>query len=123
VSTTTNRRPFPSASPYIRSLVVRARSSTIACRLPTIRLKSVLFPTFGRPTMATTGNPAWAWARATGLSSARRRGGALVVHERRQRRGAARRRRGTGQRLLGELGGDRNSTRLNSSPERKSYAV
>ena len=32
VSTTTNRRPFHSASPYRRSRVVRARSSTIAVR-------------------------------------------------------------------------------------------
>ena len=57
VSTTTNRRPFHSASPYSRSRVVRARSSTIAVRPPTIRLKSVLLPTFGRPTIATTGIP------------------------------------------------------------------
>ena len=58
VSTTTNRRPFHSASPYSRSRVVRARSSTIAVRAPTTRLNSVLLPTFGRPTMATTGSPA-----------------------------------------------------------------
>ena len=57
VSTTTKRRPFHSASPYRRSRVVRARSSTIAVRAPRIRLKSVLLPTFGRPTMATTGEP------------------------------------------------------------------
>ena len=56
VSTRTNRRPFHSASPYSRSRVVRARSSTIAVRAPTMRLKSVLLPTFGRPTMATTGS-------------------------------------------------------------------
>ncbi len=52
------RRPFHSVSPYRRSRVVRARSSTIAVRWPTIRLNSVLLPTFGRPTMATTGMPA-----------------------------------------------------------------
>src|SRR5262249_15902740 len=33
------------------------------CRLPTKRLKIVLLPTFGRPTTATTGKPAWARAR------------------------------------------------------------
>ncbi len=60
VSTTMKRRPFHSASPYRRSRVVRARSSTIAVRPPTIRLKSVLFPTFGRPTIATIGIPALA---------------------------------------------------------------
>ena len=58
MSTITNRRPFHSASPYIRSRVVRARSSTIAWRLPTKRLKIVDLPTFGRPTMATTGRAA-----------------------------------------------------------------
>ena len=59
VSTTTKRRPFHSASPYRRSRVVRARSSTIAARSsPTTRLNSVLLPTFGRPTRATTGRPA-----------------------------------------------------------------
>ena len=57
MSTMTNRRPFHSVSPYRRSRVVRARSSTIAERWPTNRLKSVLLPTFGRPTMATTGIP------------------------------------------------------------------
>ena len=36
---------------------MRARSSTIAVREPRIRLKSVLLPTFGRPTMATMGIP------------------------------------------------------------------
>ena len=56
VSTSTNRRPFHSVSPYSRSRVVRARSSTIAVREPRTRLKSVLLPTFGRPTMATTGS-------------------------------------------------------------------
>ena len=51
VSTTTNRRPFHSASPYIRSRVVRARSSTIAARAsPTTRLNRVLLPTLGLPT-------------------------------------------------------------------------
>ena len=51
VSTTRNRRPFQSASPYSRSRVVRARSSTIAWRVPRIRLNRVLLPTFGRPTI------------------------------------------------------------------------
>ncbi len=57
VSTMTNRRPFHSVSPYRRSRVVRARSSTIAERWPRNRLNSVLLPTFGRPTIATTGIP------------------------------------------------------------------
>ena len=35
----------------------------MACRLPTKRLKIVDLPTFGRPTMATTGRAAWARAR------------------------------------------------------------
>jgi hypothetical protein len=55
VSTSMNRRPFQSAMPYSRSRVVRARSSTIAARWPTIRLNRVDFPTLGRPTMATIG--------------------------------------------------------------------
>src|SRR5260221_13839105 len=38
----------------MRSRVVPGRSSTIATRSPTRRLKSVDLPTFGRPTMATT---------------------------------------------------------------------
>ena len=64
VSTMTKRRPFHSVSPYRRSRVVRARSSTIAERWPTNRLNSVLLPTFGRPTMATTGIAAAArWPR------------------------------------------------------------
>ena len=57
VSTIRNRRPFQSASPYSRSRVVRARSSTIAARPPTTRLNSVLLPTFGLPTIATIGRP------------------------------------------------------------------
>src|SRR5215218_9454759 len=84
------RRPFHSASPYIRSRVVRARSSTIACRRPTIRLKSVLLPTFGRPTIATTGMPARARddiERPSGRAGRWR--GAFVVDERGQRRCSA----------------------------------
>ena len=56
VSTMTKRRPFHSASPYRRSRVVRARSSTMALRDPRTRLNRVLLPTFGRPTTATTGS-------------------------------------------------------------------
>ena len=57
VSMTMKRRPFHSATSYSRSRVVRARSSTIAMRSPTTRLNSVLLPTLGRPTKATTGRP------------------------------------------------------------------
>jgi hypothetical protein len=39
VSTTTNRRPFHSVSPYSGPRVVRARSSTIAVREPTIAVE------------------------------------------------------------------------------------
>ena len=76
MSTMTKRRPFHSVSPYSRSRVVRARSSTIAVRWPTIRLKSVLLPTFGRPTMATTGSPPV--MRDHGSGSAGRGDGARV---------------------------------------------
>ena len=55
MSTTVNVRPFHSAVPYTRSRVVPETSEMIARRSPMSRLKSVLFPTFGRPTMATTG--------------------------------------------------------------------
>ena len=55
VSTTTNSRPFQSATSSLRSRVTPGCSSTIASRRPTKRLTSVDFPTFGRPTTATTG--------------------------------------------------------------------
>ncbi len=42
-----------SASSSLRSRVMPGRSSTIACWLPTMRLNSVLLPTFGRPMMTT----------------------------------------------------------------------
>src|SRR5512137_2394564 len=44
-----------SASAARRSRVVPGTSSTMARRSPAKRLKSVLFPTFGRPTKATIG--------------------------------------------------------------------
>ena len=53
VSTTVNSWPRHSATPYRRSRVSPARSSTIAFRQPIMRLNSVDLPTFGRPTMAT----------------------------------------------------------------------
>ena len=46
---------FHSVSATKRSRVVPGTSSTIARRSPARRLKSVLFPTLGRPTRATTG--------------------------------------------------------------------
>src|SRR5690606_6376319 len=55
VSTTMNSTPIHSASPYVRSRVVPGSFCTIARRSPIIRLKSVDFPTFGRPTRATIG--------------------------------------------------------------------
>src|SRR6185312_5542608 len=48
--------PTHSATPYCRSRVTPLMSSTIALRCSSSRLKKVLFPTFGRPTMATV-NP------------------------------------------------------------------
>src|SRR5690554_4440239 len=45
-------------------------SSTIAMRLPASRLKSVLFPTLGRPTIATMGS-AWAAPAGSGCCSLR----------------------------------------------------
>jgi len=53
VSTSLNIFPFHSTSSYLRSLVIPASKSTIAERLRHKRLKSVDFPTFGRPTMET----------------------------------------------------------------------
>ncbi len=55
VSTSQNFRPFHSPSPKCRSRVVPASADTIAFRPPWMRLKSVDFPTLGRPTMATVG--------------------------------------------------------------------
>ena len=55
VSTRENLRPHHSASPKIRSRVTPGVSSTMERRFPTILLKSVDFPTLGRPTMATIG--------------------------------------------------------------------
>src|SRR5581483_3070921 len=55
VSTTVNERPAQSASNSRRSRVTPGFCSTIASRRPTIRFTSVDFPTFGRPTIATTG--------------------------------------------------------------------
>lgn len=47
--------PFHSASAYILSLVTPGVSSTMETRRPTTLLKKVDFPTFGRPTTATSG--------------------------------------------------------------------
>src|SRR5262249_19522843 len=67
VSMTVARQPPNSAEPWIRSRVTPGVSRTIALRLPIRRLKSVDFPTFGRHTIATTGN-------RTGAAPSRRRG-------------------------------------------------
>jgi len=53
VSTSLNILPFHSTSSYLRSRVIPASKSTIAERLRHKRLKSVDFPTLGRPTMET----------------------------------------------------------------------
>ena len=45
--------PFHSATPYCRSRVTPLTSSTIAFRCSSKRLKNVLLPTFGLPTIAT----------------------------------------------------------------------
>ena len=58
VSTRRNSRACHSATTSLRSRVTPAFSSTIASRRPTMRLNSVDFPTFGRPTMATRGSSA-----------------------------------------------------------------
>ena len=47
--------PSHSASTILRSRVTPGWSSTMATRLPTVRLTKVDFPTLGRPTTATTG--------------------------------------------------------------------
>jgi hypothetical protein len=55
VSTSTNARPFHSATSSRRSRVTPGRSSTIAARWPTMRFTSDDLPTLGRPTTATRG--------------------------------------------------------------------
>src|SRR5262249_40130312 len=55
VSTTSTSRPFQRAFPYKRSRVMPGSSPTIDLRLPIKRLKRVLLPTLGRPTIASTG--------------------------------------------------------------------
>ncbi len=55
VSMTRNGRPSHSPSSSLRSRVMPGWSSTIAACSPRMRLNSVLLPTLGRPTMATTG--------------------------------------------------------------------
>ncbi len=55
VSTTVNSVPCHSASNDLRSRVTPGSSCTIASRRPTSLLTSVDLPTFGRPTIATTG--------------------------------------------------------------------
>src|SRR5262249_30972506 len=54
----TNDRPVHSATSSRRSRVTPGRSSTIAARVPTMRLTSDDLPTLGRPTTATRGSPA-----------------------------------------------------------------
>ena len=56
VSTTANERPFHSTGSSMRSRVTPAVSSAMASRRPESRFTRVDFPTFGRPTTATTGN-------------------------------------------------------------------
>ena len=56
VSITLNVLPVHSATPYCRSRVTPLTLSTMALRCSSKRLKKVLFPTFGRPTIATV-NP------------------------------------------------------------------
>ena len=85
VSMTTKRRPFHSPTSYSRSRVVRARSSTMATRSPTTRLNSVLLPTLGRPTKATTGSPSRG-ASAMRPASGACRGAAPRLRPRRRRR-------------------------------------
>ena len=68
VSTIVKRFPPHSTTPYRRSRVRPANASTIARRVPVRRLNSVDFPTFGRPTIATTPT-----AGAIGSPSSRRR--------------------------------------------------
>ena len=55
VSTISKTLPFQSLSPYILSLVTPGVSSTMDSRRPISLLKSMLFPTFGRPTIAIRG--------------------------------------------------------------------
>ena len=57
VSINKNVRPFHSASYFTRSRVTPGTSSTIASRLPIMRLTRVDFPTFGLPITATLGSP------------------------------------------------------------------
>src|SRR5262249_5467441 len=56
VSTHRNVRPACVARATRRSRVTPGASSTIARRAPTMRLNSADLPTFGRPTIATTGS-------------------------------------------------------------------
>src|SRR3954447_16437349 len=56
VSTTVNSRPAQLASYDTRSRVTPGVSSTTASRRPMMRLTSVDLPTFGRPTIASTGS-------------------------------------------------------------------
>src|SRR5262245_13844521 len=66
VSITVARQPPNSVTPWMRSRVTPGVSRTIAFRLPIRRLKRVDLPTFGRPTIATTGS-------RTGAVASRRR--------------------------------------------------
>ena len=58
VSTSRKKFPSHSASEYSRSRVIPGSSPTIARRRPVMRLNNVDLPTFGRPTMHSTGKPA-----------------------------------------------------------------
>src|SRR6185295_9591992 len=80
----------------------RARSSTMAERWPRNRLNRVLLPTFGRPTIATTGIPPRPLATSGGT-----RGADLVgtARSRRERGRPAGRCRGAIERGVGQRGG------------------
>src|SRR5262245_19135357 len=55
VSTISKDLPFQVALPYMRSRVMPGSSVTMDRRCPMIRLNRVDLPTFGRPTMAISG--------------------------------------------------------------------
>ena len=102
VSTSTNARPVHSATSSRRSRVTPGRSSTIASRVPMMRLTSDDLPTLGRPTTAIRGRSAVSHRSSSAhergavgcddLDRARQHGHRLAVEEataRRARRRAA----------------------------------
>ena len=117
-------RAAPATRPVnsLRSRVTPGCSSTIASRRPTMRLTSVDLPTFGRPTIATTG------AVGGHERSARDEGGAVGGHDLDGMRAGPRRscRRGSGRaRARRQAAGSASpgaasaSTRLRSAPVSK----